>query len=168
MGRLKRSTVLLAWLGGFVALAAAAAGLFAIASGITTYSVPRMAVVAAVLSAYTAVVSVVLTPREDRTPLGCLLCGAPVPVLIGLATGALAYTESGDPAVAFWAFLPWCSAIWAAVLLGPLLPGIARLWPGRRGGTARVRRGGTARVRRGGTPARVSRSAGNRGRPGRH
>ena len=121
-----RSTALRAWLVGLVALGLAGAGVTSLAAGSAVTSLTRMSVAAGVLGAYTAVVALLVTPRDERTWARCLWWGALVPVVITVVTVVLVWGRDG-PATAALAGLPWLLGALPICLLGPWLPGLPTL-----------------------------------------
>lgn len=121
-----RTAALRAWLVGLVALGLAGAGVTSLAAGSAVTSLTRMSVAAGVLGAYTAVVALLVTPREERTWARCLWWGGLVPVLLAVVTVVLVWGSSG-PATAAVAGLPWLLGALPVCLLGPWLPGLPTL-----------------------------------------
>ena len=121
-----RSTALRAWLVGLVALGLAGAGVTSLAAGSAVTSLTRMSVAAGVLGAYTAVVGLLVTPRDERTWARCLWWGGLVPAVIAVVTVVLVWGRGG-PATAALAGLPWLLGALPVCLLGPWLPGLPTL-----------------------------------------
>lgn len=118
-----RSPALRAWLVALVAAGLAGAGVTSLAAGSAVTSPTRMSVAAGVLGAYTAVVALLVTPRDERTWARCLWWGGLVPVLIAAVTVVLVWGSVG-PAAAALAGLPWLLGALPVCLLGPWLPGL--------------------------------------------
>lgn len=121
-----RSTALRAWSVGLIALGLAGAGVTSLAAGSAVTSLTRMSVAAGVLGAYTAVVALLVTPRDERTWARCLWWGGLVPVVIAVVTVVLVWGRGG-PATAVLASLPWLLGAVPVCLLGPWLPGLPTL-----------------------------------------
>lgn len=117
------SVAVRAWLVSLAALALGGAGLTSLAAGSTVTSLTRMAVAAAVLSAYTALVGLVVTPRADRTWTRCLRWGGLVPGVIAITTAALVASRS-DLGHGILSGLPWVLGALVVCLLGPRLPAV--------------------------------------------
>ena len=112
-----------------LALVLALVGLIRLSAGSTVVSLPRMALAAGVLSAYTAALAIVVTDRGLRTVRRCLVWGGGVPALVGVTNGALV-TAAAGPGPGALSVAPWL--VGAAVsLLGPRLPDLRLLFPRR-------------------------------------
>jgi hypothetical protein len=110
-----------AWGLAVLSLVAAGAGMSVLTASSSTTSPVRMDIAAAVLSAYTAAIGLLLTERAERTRLRCLLWGGTVPVLVGVGTAALVVAIAG-PGAGMLALLPWLTGALAAWGLGPYVP----------------------------------------------
>lgn len=110
-----------AWAIALVALVAAGAGMSALTSSSSSTSLLRMALAAAVLSAYAAIASLVFMPRVDRTRFRCLVGGALVPALVGLVNTLLVAQQAGVVA-GLVSGIPWLVGAAAVSTFGPLLP----------------------------------------------
>jgi hypothetical protein len=125
-----RSVSLRAWVVSAAALALAGAGVTSLAAGSAVTSLPRMAVAAGILAAYTALVALVVTPRAERTWARCLLWGGLVPALVAMVTLLLVGAESGVSA-GLLRSLPWLLGALPVCLGGrwlPALPSLSKLW----------------------------------------
>lgn len=121
-----RSTAVRAWLVAVVAVGLAGAGVTSLAAGSAVTSLTRMSVAAGVLAAYTALVALLVTPRDERTWVRCVAWGGLVPLLIAVVTGVLVTGRVGlAPGVL--AALPWLVGAVPICLAGPWLPGLPRL-----------------------------------------
>lgn len=112
-----------AWGLAVLALFAAAAGMVSLIAGNSVVSTPRMAAAAGVLAAYAAAVAVVVTDRAERTRLRCLVWGATVPALVGVANAALVVATAGVGRALLTA-VPWLVGSLLVSAFGPALPGI--------------------------------------------
>lgn len=121
-----RSPALRAWLVALVAVGLAGAGVTSLAAGSAVTSLTRMSVAAGVLAAYTALVALLVTPRDERTWVRCLAWGGLVPLLIAVVTAVLVTSRTGLAPGAL-AGLPWLVGALPVCLAGPWLPGLARL-----------------------------------------
>lgn len=114
-----------AWSVSLLALAAASAGMAALATGTTVTSAGRMSFAAAVLSSYCSFAGLLVTRRDDRTRRRCLIWGGLVPFLVGLGTAAYVIGPAG-PGAAVLAGLPWLAGPVLCVTLGPAVPELRR------------------------------------------
>jgi hypothetical protein len=110
-----------AWVVSALALAAAGAGLAALAAGSPVTSLGRMAVAAGVLAAYTATVGIVVTNRAARSRRRCLLWGAAVPTAVGMVN-AIWVTMAAGISQGLLSSLPWLGGALLVSMFGPLLP----------------------------------------------
>jgi hypothetical protein len=110
-----------AWVVSAVALAAAGAGVAAIAAGSPVRSLARMALAAAVLAAYTAAVGIVVTRRSSRSRRRCLIWGAAIPTGVGLINAAQVTALAGI-GTGMLSALPWLGGALLVSAFGPLLP----------------------------------------------
>lgn len=117
------SVAVRAWLAATAALALGGAGLTSLAAGSTVTSLTRMAVAAMILSAYTALVALVVTPRADRTWTRCLWWGGLVPGVIAITTAILVASRS-DLGHGIVYGLPWVLGALIVCLLGTRLPAV--------------------------------------------
>lgn len=115
-----------AWLVALVGLALAGAGVTSLAAGSTVTSLTRMAIAAAVLSAYTALVALIVTPRAERTARRCLWWGGLVPGMVAIATAVLVAASSGLLRGLLYAS-PWLLGALVVCLAGPWLPALPPL-----------------------------------------
>ncbi len=109
------------WVVSALALAAASAGVAALAADSPVTSLARMALAAAVLAAYTAAIGIVVTRRSVRTRRRCLLWGAAVPSAVGLIS-ATQVTAAAGIGYGLLSALPWLGGALLVSVLGPLLP----------------------------------------------
>jgi hypothetical protein len=127
-----RSTAVRAWSVALLAVGLAGAGVTSLAAGSAVTSLPRMSVAAGALAAYTAVVALLVTPRQERTWRRCLWWGGLVPVVIAIVTVVLVAGRVGV-APAVLAGLPWLIGALPVCLVGRWLPALPPLRLRRRG-----------------------------------
>ncbi len=123
---LAASTALRAWLVGLVAVGLAGAGVTSLAAGSAVTSLTRMSLAAGVLAAYTALVALLVTARDERSWARCLAWGGLVPLLIAVITAVLVAGAEGW-APALLAAVPWLVGALPVCLAGPWLPALPRL-----------------------------------------
>ncbi|MBO0812118.1 MAG: hypothetical protein J2P23_08735 [Microlunatus sp.] len=116
---------------GTAALIAAGLGLSQWVAGSGPSAQTQFGVAAAVLSLYTAVVSLLATDRDERTTGRSLLWGSAVPLAVAMITAAAVLTRTQELS-GLLAALPWLAGPALSVPLGLVLPDFLRFGAWRR------------------------------------
>lgn len=116
---------------GTAALIAAGLGISRWVAGSGPSAQAQFGVAAAVLSVYTAAVSLLAIDREDRTIWRSLVGGGAVPFLVAVITAVTVISRIHD-AVGLLSGLPWLAGPAASIPLGLVLPDFLRFGAWRR------------------------------------
>lgn len=117
------------WVCELVTLWLVGAATAAFASGVAAASTVSMAVAATFVSFTTTVVGVITTTADQRSLSQLLRSALPLPLVVGLLTGAVSAANGAAAAGTVFSVLPWVAGALLAVLPAPRLPVYV---PGRR------------------------------------